>query len=67
MIGTSFLYRKLLAELAGYGLRGVAFDLPGSGLADRPPGYDYSWTGLGRFCVAAVNELSLGRFHRAGE
>jgi len=63
MIGTSFLYRKLLAELAGYGLRGVAFDLPGCGLADRPPGYDYSWTGLGRFCVAAVDELGLGRFH----
>jgi pimeloyl-ACP methyl ester carboxylesterase len=45
------------------GLRGVAFDLPGLGLADRPPGYDYTWTGLGRFCVAAVDELGLGRFH----
>jgi len=63
MIGSSFLYRKVLAELAGYGLRGVAFDLPGFGLADRPPGYDYSWTGLGKFCVAAVDELGLGRFH----
>lgn len=63
MIGTSFLYRKLLAELAARGLRGVAFDLPGFGLADRPPGYDYSWTGLGRFCVAAVDELGLDRFH----
>jgi pimeloyl-ACP methyl ester carboxylesterase len=63
MIGTSFLYRKVLAELASRGLRGVAFDLPGFGLADRPPGYDYSWTGLGRFCVAAVDELGLGRFH----
>ena len=29
MIGTSFLYRKVLAELAARGLRGVAFDLPG--------------------------------------
>jgi haloalkane dehalogenase len=29
MIGTSFLYRKVLAELATRGLRGVAFDLPG--------------------------------------
>ncbi len=55
MIGSSFLYRKVLAELAARGLRGVAFDLPGFGLADRPPGYDYSWTGLGRFCVAAVD------------
>ncbi|MGE5292217.1 MAG: alpha/beta fold hydrolase, partial [Micromonosporaceae bacterium] len=43
--------------------RGVAFDLPGFGLAERPPGYDYSWTSLGRFCAAAVDELGLGRFH----
>jgi len=63
MIGSSFLYRKMLAELAARGLRGVAFDLPGFGLAARPPGYDYSWTGLGKFCVAAVDELGLGGFH----
>ena len=63
MIGTSFLYRKVLAELAARGLRGVAFDLPGFGLAERPPGYDYSWPGLGKFCVAAVDELGLDRFH----
>ncbi len=63
MIGTSFLYRKVLAELAARGMRGVAFDLPGFGLADRPPGQDYSWTGLGKFCVAAVDELGLDRFH----
>ncbi len=63
MIGTSFLYRKVLAELADRGLRGVAFDLPGFGLAERPPGYDYSWPGLGKFCVAAVDELGLDRFH----
>jgi pimeloyl-ACP methyl ester carboxylesterase len=63
MIGSSFLYRKVLAELAARGMRGVAFDLPGLGLADRPPGYDYTWTGLGRFCIAAVDQLGLGRFH----
>ena len=60
---SSFLYRKLIAELAARGLRGVAFDLPGLGLADRPSDYDYSWTGLGRFCVAAVDALGLERFH----
>ncbi len=58
-----FLYRKVVAELAGRGLRGVAFDLPGLGLADRPRDYAYSWTGLGRFCVAAVDALELERFH----
>ena len=63
MIGSSFLYRKVLDELAGHGLRGVACDLPGLGLADRPASYDYRWTGLGRFCAAAVDELGIDRFH----
>jgi haloalkane dehalogenase len=58
-----FLYRKLLPALAERGLRGVAFDLPGLGLADRPPHFDYSWTGLGRFARAAVDALGLDRFH----
>ena len=63
MIGSPFLYRKVLTGLADRGLRGIAFDLPGFGLAERPPGYDYSWTGLGKFCAAAVDELGLGEFH----
>ena len=58
-----FLYRKVIAELAERGLRGIAFDLPGLGLADRPERFDYTWTGLGRFCIAAVEALELDRFH----
>ena len=58
-----FLYRKVLGELAARGLRAVAFDLPGLGLADRPATFDYTWTGLGRFCAAAVDALGLDRFH----
>jgi pimeloyl-ACP methyl ester carboxylesterase len=58
-----FLYRKVVAELAARGLRGVAFDLPGLGLADRPARFDYTWTGLGSFCVAAVEALGLERYH----
>ena len=57
-----FLYRKVVRELANRGLRALAFDLPGLGLAERPADYDYSWTGLGRFCVAAVDALELERF-----
>jgi pimeloyl-ACP methyl ester carboxylesterase len=63
MLGSSFGYRKLLRELAVRGLRGIAWDLPGFGLADRPVGYDYSWASLGRFCGAAVDALNLDRFH----
>lgn len=60
---SSFLYRKVIAELGARGLRGVAFDLPGLGLAARPELFDYSWTGLGKFSAAAVNVLGLDSFH----
>lgn len=60
---SAFLYRKLVPELASHGLRGIAFDLPGLGLADRPEGFDYTWTGLGRFASAAIDALGLERFH----
>jgi len=63
MWGSSFLWRKVLAELAARDLRGLVFDLPGFGLAERRPDYDYSWSGLGRFAVAAVEALELERFH----
>jgi pimeloyl-ACP methyl ester carboxylesterase len=63
MWGSSFLYRKVILQLAVRGMRGIAFDLPGFGLAERPKDYDYSWSGLGRFAVAAVEELQLDRFH----
>ncbi len=60
---SSFLYRKVLAELARCRLQGIAFDLPGLGLADRPPGFDYTFTGLGAWAVQAVDSLTLDRFH----
>src|SRR5215472_920835 len=63
MLGSSFGYRKVLSELAARGLRGIAWDLPGFGLAERPREFDYSWTGLGRFCLAAVSTLNIDRFH----
>jgi len=60
---SSFLYRKVIPELAGRGFRALSFDLPGLGLADRPADFDYTFTGLGRFAVAAVRALGLDRFH----
>jgi len=59
----AFLYRKVLPELAARGRRGIAFDLPGLGLADRPKNFDYSWSGIGAWTQAAVDALGLGRFH----
>ena len=60
---SSFLYRKLLAQLADQGLRGVAFDFPGLGLADRPANFDYSWSGLARWMGEALDALELDRVH----
>lgn len=60
---SSFLYRRVLPELAGRGLRGVAFDFPGLGLADRPEGFDYSWSGLSRWTGEAIDALGIERCH----
>ena len=59
-----FLYRKVLPELAARGLRGGRVR-PARARArrPRPRTFDYTWTGLGRFCAAAVDALGLGRFH----
>ena len=60
---SSFLYRKVIDHLAAHGLRGMAFDLPGLGLAERPGDFDYTFAGLGRWAAAALDQLGLDRFH----
>ncbi len=60
---SSFLYRKVIPELSARGLRPVAFDLPGLGLADRPTNFDYTLSGLGVFVAAAIDSLDIDRFH----
>jgi len=60
---SSFLYRKVLPPLAERGLQGVAFDLPGLGLAEKPEGFDYSWSGLGRWTGEAIDGLGIEACH----
>ena len=60
---SSYLYRKVLPLLAADGLRGIAFDLPGLGLAERPEDFDYSWTGLGRWTGEAIDALGIDSCH----
>jgi pimeloyl-ACP methyl ester carboxylesterase len=60
---SSFLYRKVIPELADRGLRPVAVDLPGLGLADTPADFDYRIAGLGMWLERAVDALELERFH----
>ncbi len=60
---SAFLYRKVVPALAARGLRGIAVDFPGLGLAERPADADYTWTGLGRWLGSAIDALELDRFH----
>ncbi|WP_026463953.1 alpha/beta fold hydrolase [Adhaeribacter aquaticus] len=60
---SSFLYRKVVRELADQGMRGIAIDLPGLGLADRPESFDYSFPGFAKFCNKAIDALNLPKFH----
>jgi pimeloyl-ACP methyl ester carboxylesterase len=60
---SSFLYRRVVPELAQRGLRGIAFDFPGLGLAERPEGFDYSWSGLASWTGAAIDALGIERCH----
>ena len=60
---SSFLYRRVVPVLARRGARAVAFDLPGLGLAARPEGFDYSWTGLARWTGEAIDALGVDRCH----
>ncbi len=60
---SSFLYRRLIPRLADEGLRAIAFDFPGLGLADRPESFDYRWPGLARWMGEALDALGIERCH----
>jgi pimeloyl-ACP methyl ester carboxylesterase len=60
---SSFLYRKVLSELAKKGYKGVSVDLPGLGLSDRPENFDYSFSNLADFMYKAAKALKLKKFH----
>src|SRR5919106_5173336 len=60
---SSFLYRKVIPLLAAEGLRGLSFDYPGLGLAERPEDFDYSWSGLAQYTGEALDALGVERCH----
>lgn len=60
---SSYLYRKVIGALAQLGFRGIAFDLLGTGLSDRPVDFAYNWTGLGKWSTDLIQELKLDGFH----
>lgn len=60
---SSYLYRKLVPELAQRGFRGIAVDFPGFGFSERPKDFDYSFPSLARFCGQSAKALGLEKYH----
>lgn len=60
---SSFLYRKVIDQLAGKGMRGISVDLPGLGYTDRPADFDYTFSRFADFCAEAAEQLGLEKYH----
>lgn len=60
---SSFLYRKMLPELADKGLRAISFDFPGMGLSDKPKDIEYDWHSLSDWVGHVVDVLALPPVH----
>jgi len=60
---SSFLYRKMLPELASHGLRAISFDFPGVGLSDKPKDIAYDWHALSKWVGGVVDALELPPVH----
>ncbi|MGB5545486.1 MAG: alpha/beta fold hydrolase [Polyangiales bacterium] len=60
---SSFLYRKMLPELASHGLRAISFDFPGVGLSDKPKDIRYDWHALANWVGRIVDALALPPVH----
>ena len=63
MPASSFLYRKMLSELAAKGFRAISFDFPGMGLSDKPRDIDYDWHALAKWVGGVVDTLALPPVH----
>jgi len=60
---SSFLYRKMLPEIAGKGFRAISFDFPGVGLSDKPKDLAYDWHSLAKWVGKVVDALELPPVH----
>ena len=60
--GSSEDWRDLVVRTGEFS-RAIAFDMPGFGRADKPPGFDYTVTGFARFLAGALDALGVERVH----
>lgn len=60
---SSFLYRKLVKQIAQKGHRAIVIDLPGLGLSGRPENLNYSFSGFADFIIKALDKIGIPDFH----
>lgn len=60
--GSRLDWEDLVAATGAFA-RAVAFDMPGFGQADKPPGFDYSVPGYARFIQSGLEQLEIERVH----
>ncbi len=59
-------WRAVLPLFAGHGLRAIAFDLPGHGLADKSSGFDYGSPALAAYALGLLDALGIAQAHLVG-
>lgn len=59
-------WRSVLERLGASGLRAIAFDLPGHGLAAKPADFDYSSPSLAKFSLGVLDALGIEAAHIVG-
>lgn len=59
-------WKGAMEHAAQLGFHAIAFDLPGHGLSDKPPAFDYSSSGLARYALSVMDALGIQRAHLVG-
>lgn len=60
---SSFIYRKVAADLEAKNVRTIAIDLPGLGLSERPETFDYTFSNFASICDKLLDKLQVKNFH----
>lgn len=59
-------WKRAIEAVAECGFRAIAFDLPGHGLADKPPGFNYTSQGLAEYTLNLMDMLGVTEAHLVG-
>jgi pimeloyl-ACP methyl ester carboxylesterase len=59
-------WKGAVEAVAECGYRAIAFDLPGHGLADKPPDFNYTSQGLADYTLGLMDMLGLNEAHVVG-